>query len=152
MEDILKSLRFLVISRKKRLLNKIQNILNNLGFNTECIGKPDEGLKKAMSGNFDVLLIDMTSKGFDWNRYLKKISEAEVSDYVVVIADEKNIKRALKSVNIETCIYLNYPLDTVECQLVLFNISTSAVIKKEVLEKEKHLMHLEVFNEIARKT
>jgi len=69
-----------------------------------------------------------------------------------VIADEEGVKRALKSVNIEKCIYLNYPLDASELQHVLFNISTSAVIKKEVLEKEKHLMRFEVFDKILRKT
>ena len=97
----MKSLLFLVISRKKRLLNKIQNILSNLEFNTECIDKPDEGREKALSGKYDVLVIDITSKGFDWKGYLREISGPGVFDYVLVIADGKNAKKALKSINIE---------------------------------------------------
>jgi len=147
-------LRFLIISNKKRFFNKIKDVLSDMGLYSDVVINLDKGLKKALSGDFDALVVDLTTKveGFDCVDYLKQITQANIIDFVLAVTDEKIKEKAIKSVNSDICTYLNYPINLEEFRHVVNNISEVTALKKDVLEKEKRLLHLEVINEIARKT
>ena len=148
----MEGLRFIVIGRTEKFLHKINDVLNNAGFYVEFAENIDEALEKNRNDNFNIAVLDIVSPDFDCVEYMKKITGAGVFDYVLSVTDEKTKEKVINVADIDVCSYLNAPLDIKEFLLVINNIVKIAELKEEVSEKEKRLLHLDVINEIARKT
>ncbi|MFC1650717.1 ATP-binding protein [Candidatus Latescibacterota bacterium] len=146
------NLSYLIISGKKRIQSKIRKLLENLSVRAEYADNTGDGMIKALSGNYDVIVVDTTSKDFDLLNYLKKISEPGVSGYLVIICGEDDVKGVSESVNTGIYKCLAGPVEIQGLQHVVYGLPKYSATEKKELEKNKNLLHLEVFNEIARKT
>ena len=106
-------------------------------FYSDGVANINKGLKKALSGDFDALVFDLTTKvkNSDCVEYLKQIAQANTIDFILAVADEKIKEKAIKSIDCNICTYLNSPLDIEEFRLVINNVSEVTNLKKEVVEK-----------------
>jgi signal transduction histidine kinase/putative methionine-R-sulfoxide reductase with GAF domain len=149
---MLERLSYLIITRKKSMVRKIRKLLANLTVRGEFADDPADGMTKALNGNYDVLVIDTTSAGAEWSDFLKKISECGIVGYVVIISEKMAVEKMMGSVNSGVYKCLAGPVDIRGLQLVLCGLKKSPAGGKQEFMKSKNILHLEVFNEIARKT
>ncbi|MFC1489994.1 ATP-binding protein [Candidatus Latescibacterota bacterium] len=149
---MLEHLSYLIICRKKRLLVKIRKLFENLSARVEYSDDASDGMLKVSSGNYDVIVIDITSKGFDWPDYLKKISAPGFSSYVVFICGDEDVKSVSVSVNSGKYKCLAGPFEIQGLQLIIYGLTKFSADENIDVENNKNLLYLEVFNEIARKT
>ena len=147
-------LHFLLISSDQRTTDTIADIVEKYGFYLDIADTFENGLQRVETQKYDALVIELSGSDENCIPPLKKIIDLKIVDYIVGIATVDCLEKALKAVdvNVNKCVCLSAPLDSNEFRLTVDNIVKVAELERDVREKEKRLLHLEVINEIARKT
>ena len=105
------SLRFLIIGRTEKFIDTVRNFLQNLGFTTEQEIDTDRGMEKAMSGDFNILIIDTTRNDFDYGDYLRTIIQSKALDHILAFTDKKDCIKVVESMEGDNFTCLDYPFD-----------------------------------------
>ena len=148
----MKKLHITVISGTEELFLKINDTVKTMGIYVDYAENADKVFEKTLAENSNVAVIDINISNADLaEKKCKKLIESGIFDYVLTVTNKKTRKRILDE---ELDIYRNLdaPLDGKEFLLALNDITRVEKLKNDVLEKEKRLLHLDVINEIARKS
>ena len=144
-------LRFLVFHDGKTL-DDAANAIRDMGHDIVYVQDVENGLKLSGSGDFYVVLIDITVTEVDGIEILKKIAGSGQPEWVIAITDKKKKEQAEREAGKEVCTFLNKPVDMGELRKIVENISEVFSLRKEVSDKTRKVSYLEVVNEIARET
>ncbi len=145
-------LHFLLISSDQRTTDTVADIVQKYGFYLDIADTFENGLKRIETQKYDALVIELSGSDDNCIPPLKKIIDLKIVAHIVGIATDDCLEKALKAVDVNKCVCLSTPLDSNEFRLTVDNIAKVAELTRDVREKEKRLLHLEVINEIARKT
>ncbi len=149
---MLDRLTYLIISTNSSMRQKIVKLLENLTVHKDFVANPGDGLRKALDGNYDVMVIDTVSGDAEWTDYLTQIGRRGVSDYLVILSSKESDDSILNTMDGALYKKLAGPLEIKGMQLVVWGLTESSKGSRLQLMKSKNILHLEVFNEIAGKT
>ena len=102
---------------------------------------PVTGLKEALTGHYDLILLDLVMPELEGMEILKRIKGAGIPSEVIIITGHATIKTAVESMQLGAADYISKPFSPDELKIVLEKvIQHSAVLKENIaLRKELHL-------------
>ena len=84
------------------------------GHEVECYEDSHAGVQAALSGGFDVLLVNLMMPGIDGLGILKRVKEAGVSSEVVIITGHSTVESAVAAMKEGAADYLSKPFERTE--------------------------------------
>jgi len=121
----------------------LSGILEDEGYSVDSAKDGHEGLKKAESGIFDLVILDVWLPGMGGMEVLDKIKKTALDLEVVVISGHGNIDMAVKAVKKGAFDFLEKPLTLDKVITVVKNALKLEHLKKENRELKESLFFVE---------
>ena len=131
--------KILIIDDEENIREVLSGILEDEGYSVDSAKDGDEGLEKAESGIFDLVLLDVWLPGKGGMEVLEKIKKTIPELEVVVISGHGNIDMAVKAVKKGAFDFLEKPLSLEKVITVVKNALTIEYLKKENRELKESL-------------
>src|SRR5262245_47062312 len=101
----------LLIEDDTSLANNLRDVLNEDGFKVIICNRGDEGLRRANSGEFDVVLSDLRLPGLGGLELIKQLHEAQPRLPVVLMTAHGTIETAIEATKHGAYDYLQKPFE-----------------------------------------
>ncbi len=121
----------LVIDDERAIRNVLKDILSNEGYKIDEAADGEEGLKKFMATNFDVVLCDIKMPKMDGLEFLQKATEANPDVPIIMISGHGNIETAVEAVKKGAFDYISKPPDLNRLLITIRNATDKNVLVKE---------------------
>jgi len=131
--------KILVIDDEENIREVLSGILEDEGYSVETAKDGNEGLKKAESGIFDLVVLDVWLPGMGGMEVLDKIKKTILDIEVIVISGHGNIDMAVKAVKRGAFDFLEKPLSLDKVITVVKNALKLEHLKKENRELKESL-------------
>jgi DNA-binding NtrC family response regulator len=102
-------LRILVIDDEPAIGQSCQRVLEAEGHEVRSILMPEDGLQAALSGEWDIILLDLGLPGLDGLEILRRIKEATVPSEVVIITGNSTVESAVEAMKRGAHDYVSKP-------------------------------------------
>jgi len=109
------------------------------GHELECYEDPQAGLEAALSGGFDVILVDLMMPGINGLEILKRVKAAEVSSEVVIITGHSTVESAVEAMKEGAADYLSKPFSPNQLKMVLQKVWERSALVRENLALRREL-------------
>jgi two-component system nitrogen regulation response regulator NtrX len=113
--------RVLVVDDEPGVRAAVEAILGDEGFEVSTAASGEEGLDRALSGTFDVILLDVWLPGMDGLETLVRIRERELDTAVVMISGHGTIETAVRATKLGAFDFIEKPLSLEKTLLVVRN-------------------------------
>jgi DNA-binding NtrC family response regulator len=123
--------RVLVIDDEPVVGLSCQRILRPEGYEVVCRQDPRAGLEAALSGDFDVILLDLKMPGLDGLEILQRVKAAGVPSEVVIVTGYSTVESAVEAMRQGAADYLSKPFSPGQLKLVLEKVSQRSVLIRE---------------------
>ena len=134
--------RILVIDDEAVIGLSCRRILRPEGYDVETRQDPAEGLREALSGRFDLLLVDLVMPGIDGLEILRQVKAAGVSSEVVIVTGHSTVESAVEAMKQGAADYLSKPFSPNQLKMVLQKVSErSALIRENVRLRQELEVH-----------
>ncbi len=102
---------------------------------------PQQGLKEALTDNYDLILLDIVMPDLDGMEILKRIEVLGISSEVVIITGYATIQTAIEAIKHGAADYVSKPFTPDELKIIIEKvIKHSALLKENIaLRKELHM-------------
>ena len=107
-------MKVLLVDDEKQLVEAIALILKQNKFSVDTAFDGEDGLDKALSGIYDVIVLDVMMPKLDGISVLKKIRENRISTPVLILSAKSQVSDRIKGLNQGADDYLTKPFDTNE--------------------------------------
>jgi DNA-binding response OmpR family regulator len=87
------ALRILVIDDEAAIGVGCQRVLEPEGHEVQAFSAPEAGLQAALSGDFDIILLDLSMPGLDGFEILRQIKQSSVPSEVIIITGDATVNR-----------------------------------------------------------
>jgi len=134
--------KILIVDDEESIREVLSGILEDEGYSVDSAKDGPEGLKKAESGVYDLVILDVWLPGMGGMEVLDKIKKTIVDIEVIVISGHGNIDMAVKAVKIGAFDFLEKPLSLDKVITVVKN-----ALKLESLKKENRALKESLFLE-----
>jgi len=131
--------KILIIDDEENIREVLSGILEDEGYSVDSAKDGHEGLKKAESGIFDLIILDVWLPGMGGMEVLDKIKKTTLDIEVVVISGHGNIDMAVKAVKKGAFDFLEKPLSLDKVITVVKNALKLEHLKKENRELKESL-------------
>lgn len=121
----------LIIDDEKAIRNVLKEILSNEGFTVEEAADGEDGLKKFVSGSYDVVLCDIKMPKVDGIEFLQKVIESNSEVPVIMISGHGNIETAVDAVKKGAFDYIAKPPDLNRLLITIRNALDKTILVKE---------------------
>jgi len=113
------------------------------GHEVECYEDSDAGVQAALSGGFDLILVDLMMPGIDGLGILKRVKEAGVSSEVVIITGHSTVESAVAAMKEGAADYLSKPFSPNQLKLVVHKVWERSALIREIaaLRRELEIDH-----------
>jgi DNA-binding NtrC family response regulator len=113
-------------------------ILTPDGFHVETFSDPQAGLRAALAGEFDVILLDLMMPGLGGLEILNQVKAAEVPSEVVVITGFSTVESAVEAMRAGAADYLGKPFSPAQLRMVIEKVRqrSSLVHENAALRRE----------------
>ena len=123
--------RILVIDDEPVIGLSCKRILSPDGHTVDSYADPRAGLRAALSGDFDVVLLDLVMPGGDGVEILHQIKAAGVSSEVVIMTGYATVESAVETMKQGAADYLRKPFSPNQLKMVLQKVwDRSALIRE----------------------
>jgi len=134
--------RILVIDDEPVIGLSCKRILGPEGHQVEFCEDPHAGLRTALSGDFDVILLDLMMPGIHGLEILKQVRAAGVASEVVVITGHSTVESAVEAMKQGAADYVSKPFSPSQLQVVLKRVwERSALIRENVALRRELEVH-----------
>jgi DNA-binding NtrC family response regulator len=135
--------RILVIDDEPVIGLSCQRSLSPEGHEVQCCEDPRTGIQAALSGGFDVILVDLMMPEIDGLEVLKRVKAAGVSSEVVIITGHSTVESAVAAMKQGAADYLSKPFSPNQLKMVLHKVwERSALIRENAaLRRELEVDH-----------
>ncbi len=102
---------------------------------------PLQGLKKALTGTYDIILLDLVMPDLDGLEILKRLKTSGISSEVIIITGYATIKTAVEAMKLGAADYISKPFTPDELNIVVRKVIKHSDLLKEniALRNELHL-------------
>lgn len=104
-------MRILIVDDEARLAERMAAAFEGSGFTAVVVGNGDEGLKLALEGGFDLVVLDIGLPGRDGWSVLEELKRHRVTTPVLVLTDQGDIADRVKGFDLGADDYLPKPFD-----------------------------------------
>ncbi len=87
--------RILIVEDEERIASFVEKGLRSNGFTTTVVGDGDAGFEYALSGGFDLVVLDINLPGRDGFTILRELREARVTVPVIVLTARESVRDAV---------------------------------------------------------
>ena len=128
----------LIIDDEKAIRNVLKDILLNEGYRIEEAVDGEDGLKKMLAGDFDLVLCDIKMPKLDGIEFLQKAKQEKPDTAIIMISGHGNIETAVDAVKKGAYDYISKPPDLNRLLITIRNAldKTSLVQEHKVLQKK----------------
>jgi DNA-binding NtrC family response regulator len=135
--------RILVIDDEPAIRTGCARILRPEGHEVTCHEDPQAGLQAALSGDFDVVLLDLVMPDLGGLEILKQIEAAGVRSEVVVITGHSSVDSAVEAMKRGAADYVSKPFSPDELKMAVKKVAERSALIREnaALRHELELHH-----------
>ncbi len=112
-------LRILVIDDETIIGVSCQRTLGSAGHEVQCFQDPQAGLQAALSGNWDVVLVDLMMPGISGLEILQQIKAAGVPSEVIIITGHATVESAVDAMKQGAHDYLSKPFSPAQLKMAV---------------------------------
>lgn len=131
--------RILVVDDEVVVCMSCKEILSGEQYNVDCYQNPQEGLKAALTGNYDVILLDIVMPEMGGIEILKTIKTSEVPSEVVIITGYSTVQNAVEAMKLGAFDYISKPFTPDELRLVIARTLERSNLIRENTELRRQL-------------
>jgi DNA-binding NtrC family response regulator len=130
--------RILVIDDDAGVGLSCMRILTPDGCDVQTYSDPQAGLRAALEGEFDIILLDLMMPGLGGLEILKQVKAAELPSEVVVITGFSTVESAVEAMREGAADYLGKPFSPAQLRMVIEKVRqrSSLVHENEALRRE----------------
>jgi len=140
--------RILVIDDEAVVCLSCQRILASEGYQVECRLDPKLGLDEALSGDYDVVLLDLVMPELDGMEILKELKAAGASCEVVIITGYSTVESAVEAMKQGAADYVSKPFTPDELKVILKKVMERSALIRENLALRRELQTQQGFEGI----
>ena len=134
--------RILVIDDEAVIGLSCRRVLCPAGYEVVTCQDPKEGLREALSGGYDLLLIDLVMPGIGGLDILRQAKAAGVSSEVVIVTGHSTVESAVEAMKQGAADYLSKPFSPNQLKMVLQKVwERSALIRENVRLRQELEVH-----------
>jgi DNA-binding NtrC family response regulator len=138
-ENGLPSQRILVVDDEKVIGLSFKRVFEPHGHEVTAVDDPQEGMKVALTGDYDVVFLDWMMPGADGFEILRCIKSAGVQSEVVIITGHSTIESAVQAMRDGASDYLSKPFTPSQLRVALRKVversslmSENAALRREL--------------------
>jgi DNA-binding NtrC family response regulator len=113
------SLRILVIDDEPAIGMGCRRILSAGGHEVQCIDNPKDGLQAALSGDWDIILVDLMMAEMGGMQILEHLKAAGVSSEIIIITGNASVESAVDAMKLGAQDYLSKPFTPAQLRMVV---------------------------------
>ena len=113
------SLRILVIDDEQAICMGCRRILSTDGHSVECCTNSEDGLRAALSGDWDIILVDLIMPEIGGMEVLKQLKAAGVSSAIIVITGNVTVESVVDAMKLGAQDYLGKPFTPAQLRMVV---------------------------------
>ena len=133
------SARILVVDDEPAMCLSVARALRSRAGTIETTTDADDGLEKALSGDFDVLFVDVRMPGRSGIDILRQVLARGLPTQVVVITGNATVESAVEAMHIGAADYLAKPFTPERLRLVADRVLERSRLLRENAELRRHL-------------
>jgi len=123
--------RVLVIDDEAVIGLSCRRILGADGHQVDFHDDPHAGLRAALSGDFDVIFLDLMMPGINGLEILKQVKEAGVASEVVIITGHSTVESAVEAMKQGAADYLSKPFSPGQLKMLLQKVWQRSTLIRE---------------------
>lgn len=131
MEKTFASQRVLVIDDEVVIGLSCRRCLEPDGHRVDCIEDPRRGLEAALTGDYDVIFLDLMMPGLHGMDVLKQVKAAGVAAEVIIITGYSTVQSAVEAMKQGAADYLSKPFTPDELRLVFRKAAERSALIRE---------------------
>jgi DNA-binding NtrC family response regulator len=130
--------RILVVDDEAVVCLSCSRILSARGYEVESRQKPQDGLEAALSGEYDVILLDIVMPEMSGLEVLEQLKAAGVPSEVIIITGYSTVQSAVEAMKLGAADYVSKPFTPDELIVVLQKVlERSALIRENIELRQK---------------
>ena len=134
--------RVLVIDDEVLVCRGCQRILEKEGYEVRTCQDSQLGTQEALSGNYDVVLLDLVMPGMDGLAVLKRIKDAGDPTEVVIITGHSTVETAVEAMKHGAADYVGKPFTPDELVVIMERMmERSALIRENLALRQQLQVH-----------
>ena len=142
LETTPQELRILVIDDESVIGLSCQRTLEAEGHEVQYFQSPEAGLQAALSGDFDIVLVDLMMPGIGGMEVLAEIRAAGVPSEVVIITGHATVESAVEAMKQGAHDYLSKPFSPAQLRMVVQRAwEHSRLIRENVVLRQELEIH-----------
>lgn len=123
--------RVLVIDDEAVICLSCSRILSPEGYQVECRQDPKEGLQAALTGDYDVVLLDLMMPDIGGFEVFQRIRQAGVQSEVVIITGYSTVQTAVEAMKEGAADYVSKPFTPDELKMALRKVIERSALMRE---------------------
>ena len=131
--------RILVIDDEPMIGVSCQRILAGQHYDVQSVTDAHAGLQAALSGNFDVILLDLVMPGLDGMEILRQIKNAAVAAEVIVLTGYATVESAVEAMKLGAADYISKPFTPDQLRMVVGKVCERSALLKEIAALREQL-------------
>ncbi|MEN6452147.1 MAG: sigma-54 dependent transcriptional regulator [Thermoguttaceae bacterium] len=135
-------LRVLVIDDEPAMAQACKRVLETEGHDAQCFSMPEAGLQAALSGEFDIILLDLLMDGLDGFEILRQIKLSTIPSEVIIITGNATVESAVEVMKQGAHDYLSKPFSPDQLRMAVRRAAEhSRLIRENVVLRQELEIH-----------
>jgi len=136
-------MKILIVEDERITRITLANLLNKEGYKVESVSDGDKGIRKAGTGDFDVIITDLRLPGRGGIDILKTAKESNDSCVVIVITAYASVETAVAALKLGAYDYITKPLSPEKFISLMNNVRDYLEVRDENKKLKKRLERIE---------
>ena len=107
-------MKILIVEDEKLLADSLKKLLEGKGFCVDAIYDGEDGAEYALTGIYDLLILDVMMPGLDGYQLARKVRSARCTTSILMLTAKSNVEDRILGLNSGADYYLTKPFDTRE--------------------------------------
>src|SRR5258708_26038534 len=129
----------LVVDDEAGIRESLSSILEDEGYNVEAVGSAEEALNRAVTGEFEVVLLDVWLPGMDGLEALSRLQASPRPPAVIMISGHGTIETAVRATKLGAFDFIEKPLSLERLLIIVKNAMEARRLRGENREFRKQL-------------
>src|SRR6266481_836145 len=123
--------RILVVDDEKALVLALKGLLTKEGYQVETAGGGEEALRRIETGNFHVVVTDLSMDGVGGMQVLERARAVDPDVAVIMITAYGSEKIAVQAMKLGAADYLPKPFDNDEMRVVVRRVMETVLLRRD---------------------
>ena len=107
-------MKILIVEDEKLLADSLKTLLEGKGFDVDAIYNGEDGAEYALTGIYDLLILDVMMPGLDGYQLARKVRSARCTTSILMLTARSAVEDRIMGLNSGADYYLTKPFDTRE--------------------------------------